>query len=174
MCGLRETTLCTSFKQRRADEKQMDWKEIWPRVSRQLLIFVHYSQKTPLISLFTNQSVPGTLSVSFPFCLFYSLSFISQSLIWSPLIFVLVVKEPWKAAWVSVSVFYLPLTACHQRLSSLASAISLVRHHSLCLHRGYSCMNTTVPTLVLTVLLNFKENIAASMFYSETSTLDVQ
>ncbi len=125
-------------------------------------------------SLFTNQSV--TLSVSFPFCLFYSLSFISQSLIWSPLIFVLVVKDPWNdlAAWVSVSVFYLPLTACHQRLSSLASAISLVRHHSLCLHRGYSRMNTTVPTLVLTVLLNFKENIAASMFYSQTSTLDVQ
>lgn len=110
------------------------------------------------------------------FCLFYSLSFISQSLIWSHLIFVLVVKEPWNdlAAWVSVSVFYLPLTACHQRLSSLASAISLVRHHSLCLHRGYSCMSTTVPTLVLTVLLNFKENIAASMFYSQTSTLDVQ
>lgn len=163
MCGLRETTLCTSFKQRRADEKQMDWKEIWPRVSRQLLIFVHYCQKTPLISLFTNQSV--TLSVSFPFCLFYSLSFISQSLIWSPLIFVLLVKEPWKAAWVSVSVFYLPLTACHQRLSSLASAISLVRHHSLCLHRGYSRMNTTVPTLVLTVLLNLWRTLQQACFF---------
>lgn len=29
------------------------------------------------------------------------------------------------AAWVSVSGFYLPLTACHQRLSSLASAITV-------------------------------------------------
>ncbi len=119
--------------------------------------FVHYSQKTPLISFFADQSVPGTLSVSFPICL-HLLSLLQSVLhfIWSHLSFVLVVKEPWNdlAAWVSVSVFYLPLTTCHQRLSSLASAISLVRHHSLCLHRGYSRTNTEIPTLVLTVLLN--------------------
>lgn len=122
-------------------------------------VFITARKLSSSLCLPINQFLVPSLSLSHSlciFCLFYSPSFFSQSLIWSHLIFVLVVKEPWNdlAAWVFVSVFYLPLTACHQRLSSLASAISLVRHHSLSLHRVYRHFNTERLTLVLTALLN--------------------
>lgn len=68
-CGLRETAQRISFKQRRADEKQMDRKEVWPRVSRQLLIFCSLQpENSPHLSVL-HQSVPCTLSFPFPFCL---------------------------------------------------------------------------------------------------------